>query len=182
MYRQVWKSSRWALVLTLALTAGAFLLPGRADPQPPAAKAADTGKPAEPSRPAEPAKDRRVLLEIIGTLTASHCYQTYLNIGMVADGKAKGVYSEKDAYRVLESVVSLLDTVDRKLSELSKVDLETNDRDTLEQMRKLSLLLRDQGKALQAAWDTGRPEDATKYENVRKDSWAAIGKLLGLEK
>jgi hypothetical protein len=182
MYRQVWKSSRWALVLTISLTAVAFLLPGRADPQPPAAKVADTGKPVEPSRPVEPVKDRRVLLEVIGTLTASHCYQTYLNIGMVADGKSKGVYTEKDAYRVLESVVSLLDTVDKKMGELSKVDLEASDRDTLEQMRKLSLLLRDQGKALQTAWDTGRPEDATKYENVRKDSWAAISKLLGLDK
>jgi hypothetical protein len=182
MYRQIWKSSRWALLLTMTLVAGAFLLPGRADPQPPAAKVADTGKPAEANRSSEPSKDRRVLLEIIGTLTASHCYQTYLNIGLVADGKLKGVYSEKDAYRVLESVVSLLDTVDRKLGDLSKVDLEANDRDTLEQMRKLSRLLRDQGKALETAWDTGREEDTAKYENMRKDSWAAIGKLLGLDK
>jgi len=146
------------------------------------ARAAETSKAAESGKPPEKPNDRRALLGTVGTLTASHCYQTYLNIGLVADAKARGTYSEKDAYRILESVLSLLDTVDRKLADLTKFELEASDRESLEQMRKLSRLLQDQGKALATSWDTGRPEDTGKYESVRKDSWAAISKLLGLEK
>ncbi|HEV3144758.1 MAG TPA: hypothetical protein VGZ47_12785 [Gemmataceae bacterium] len=179
MNRRIWQYGRWALVVTLILTAGAFFLSGRADPPAPTIK---VGEPADASKPAELPKDRRVLLETIGALNASHSYQTYLNIGMIADAKAKGVYSEKDAYKLLDSVLSLLDSVDGKMSELAKLEFDAGDRDTLEQMRKLSKLLREQGKALQTAWDTGRDDDAVKYENIRKDSWTAISKLLGLSK
>jgi hypothetical protein len=160
--------------------------------EPPAAKESEPAKPAPDVKPAKPAPDvkadaapkgsddRRIYLETIGTLTASHCYQTYLNIGLIADGKSKGNYSEKDAYKVLDSVLSLLDTVDRKLGQLAKLDLEKEDRTSLEQMRKLSALLRQQGKVLQTYWESGRDDDAAKYEDVRKDSWAVIGKLLGI--
>jgi hypothetical protein len=143
------------------------------------------GKKAEaPKGSGDPkgAPERRLFLETIGTLTATHCYQTYLNIGLIADAKAKGHYSEKDAYKVLDSVLALLDTVERKLADLSKVDLDKDDRDSLEQIRKLSAHLRYQGKALQAYWESGREEDAAKYEDVRKDSWAAISRLLGFHK
>ena len=102
------------------------------------------------------------------------------NIGLIADGKSKGNYSEKDAFKVLDSVLSLLDTVDRKLGQLAKADLEKEDRNSLEQMRKLSALLRQQGKVLQTYWDSGREDDAAKYEDIRKDSWAVISKLLGI--
>src|SRR5689334_96592 len=63
-------------------------------------------------------EERRQLLETIGTLTAAHCYQTYLNIGFVADGKARGSYTDDEAYRFLDLIVSLLDSVDRKLAVL----------------------------------------------------------------
>jgi len=33
---------------------------------------------------------------------------------------------------------------------------------------------------LQAYWDSGKEEDGAKYDNTRKDSWAAIGKLTGI--
>jgi hypothetical protein len=147
--------------------------------EPEAAKATADPKANPPPKAAE---DRRFLLETIGTLVSTHCYQTYLNIGLVADSKAKGNYSEKDAYRVLDTVLSLLETVDRKLVDLAKVDLDKADRDSLEQIRKLSFLLRSQGKALQSYWETNRDEDAAKYEDVRKDSWAAISRVLGIGK
>ncbi|TMQ30046.1 MAG: hypothetical protein E6K70_24810 [Planctomycetota bacterium] len=62
-----------------------------------------------------PASEHSQLLETIGTLTSAHYYQTYLNIGLIADGKARGTYTEADAVKVLESVLSLLKSVDRKL-------------------------------------------------------------------
>jgi hypothetical protein len=125
-------------------------------------------------------EDRHQLLETVGVLTAAHSYQTYLNIGLLADGRAKGTYSDKDASKVLDSVVALLDSVDQKLARLAKIDLEKQDRDSLEQMRDLSDLLHEQAKQLIAFWDSGKDDDGAKYENARKDSWAAISKLMGI--
>jgi hypothetical protein len=126
------------------------------------------------------AQERRQLLETVGTLTAAHCYQTYLNIGFIADGKAKGAYTNQDANKVLDSVLSLLNSVDKNLGAVAKIDLDKQDRESLEQMRDLSALLRQQGKELQVYWDSGKEEDATRYDNTRKDSWAAIAKLTGI--
>ncbi len=146
-------------------------------------KGADAPKPpAAPAKgdAAKGAEERRQLLETLGALTSAHCYQTYLNIGLIADGRAKGTYTEKDAYKVLDSVLALLNSVDRKLATLDKIDLDKEDRASLEQMRLLSALLRKQAKELQTYWDTGRDEDAAQYESVRKDSWAALSKLMGI--
>jgi len=152
-------------------------------------KADDAPRTAEPAKPAaavnqagatKDATDRRQLLEILGTLAASHCYQTYLNIGLIADGKAKGTYSEKDAYKLLDSVLALVSSTERKLAALDRIDLDKEDRASLEQMRTLSILLRKQAKELQTFWDTGKEEDAARYENVRKDSWAALSRLTGV--
>jgi hypothetical protein len=126
------------------------------------------------------AQERRQLLEAVGALTAANCYQTYLNIGFIADGKAKGAYIDRDANKILDSVLSLLNSVERNLATLGKMDLDKQDRESLEQMRDLSALLRVQGKELQAYWDSGKEEDAAKYDNTRKDSWAAIAKLTGI--
>ncbi len=126
------------------------------------------------------AEERRQLLETLGTLTTAHFYQTYLNIGLLADAKAKGLYPGKDAPKVLDSVLALHKAVDRKLAALDKIDLDKEDRASLEQMRLLSGLLRKQAKELQTFWDTDKDEDAANYESVRKDTWASLSKLMGI--
>jgi hypothetical protein len=125
-------------------------------------------------------QDRRRLLETVGALTGAHCYQTYLNIGLIADGKAKGTYTNQDAHQVLDSILSLQSSIDRNLTSLTKLDLDKRDLESLEQMRDLSALLRQQGKDLKAFWDSGKEEDAARYDDTRKDSWAAIGRLTGI--
>jgi hypothetical protein len=126
------------------------------------------------------AAERRQLLETIGALIAAHCYQTYFNIGLLADGRAKGTYNDKDATKVLDSIFSILGTVEQKLTALDKLALDKDDRASLTQMKELSGLLRRQADDLQSLWDNGREEDAARYENTRKDAWAAISKLLGV--
>jgi hypothetical protein len=142
--------------------------------------AAKVAAPREGSDARKPAAERRQLLETIGAMTAAHCYQTYFNLGLLADGKAKGAYTDRDASRVLDSILALHDSVDQKLAALAKIDLDKLDRASLDQMRDLSALLRRQGKELQAFWDSGKDEDAARYESVRKDAWAAISKLGGI--
>jgi hypothetical protein len=205
MYRALPKPLLVAvLVILTGATVGAFLLRGNSEVEKtseapkekaPAAKpapAAKTGEPAKPSEtpktaaapkssePSKSALERRQLLETVGALTAAHCFQTYLNLGLIADGKAKGIYTRKDANKVLDSVVEILDSLDRKLAGLAKIDLDKADRQSLEQMRDLSALLRRQGKELETFWDSGKEEDSDKYESTRKDAWAAIGKLTGI--
>jgi hypothetical protein len=126
------------------------------------------------------AAERRQLLETVGALIAAHCWQTYFNIGLLADGRAKGIYNDKDANKVLDSILSIIGTVDRKLTALDKLALDKEDLTNLAQMRELSILLRRQANDLQSLWDNGREEDAARYESSRKDAWAGISKLLGV--
>jgi glutamine synthetase type III len=133
----------------------------------------------------EPPSDKEArdqLLEAVGVLSAAQLYQGYLNIGFVADGKAEGTYEEKDAKQILGAVLSLLDTLDKQLEKVGKLDLDKADREGVDQIRKLSGQLRDQGKELQAFWATGSKERAAAYEKIRKESWAGISKLLGFDK
>jgi hypothetical protein len=175
------------LVILIGAAGGAFLLRGSSEVEKagevPKAKAQTAkAKPAVAPKTSEKARnpDRSRLLEAAGTLTAAHCYQTYLNLGLIADGKAKGTYTRQDAYKILDSILALLDSVDGKLAGLAKIDLDKGDRQSLEQMRDLSALLRRQAKDLEAFWDSGKEEDLGRYESTRKDAWAAIGKLTGI--
>jgi hypothetical protein len=118
-------------------------------------------------------------LRTIGTLTAAHFFQTYLNIGFIADGKAKGTYTNDDARKMLRSVLSLVDSVDRQLESLGQRTLDQEDCASLQQMRAISALLRQQGTELQTSWDNGH-EDAARYESLRQDSYAAISKLMAI--
>jgi hypothetical protein len=127
-----------------------------------------------------PRERDRQLLEAVGSLAASHYYQAYLNIGFLADGKAQGLFKEREAGHVLDSVLSLLATVDKQLDTVSKLDLEKDDQTSVDQMRKISSLLRDQGKELQSFWESGNVDRSDDYEDLRQKSWTGISRLLGL--
>ena len=93
---------------------------------------------------------------------------------MLAEATAPG------AEQRAEFLKALLDSVDRKLAALDNLDLDKQDRSSLDQMRVISTLLHQQGQELQAFWDSGADENAARYEDVRKDSWAAISRLTGI--
>lgn len=126
-------------------------------------------------------KDQQLLLETLGSLAASHLYQSYLNIGFIADGKAEGTYEEKDIQQILSSILTLMEALDKKLDQVGKLELSKDDRDGIDQIRKLSGQLRQQADELQAFWKTGDKARADKYEKTRKEAWQGISKLLGLE-
>ena len=126
------------------------------------------------------AAERRQLLETVGALIAAHCWQTYFNIGLLADGRAKAIYNAKDANKILDSILSIIGTVDEKLTAIDRLALDKEDLTRLAKMRELSVLLRRQANNLQSLWDNGREEDAARYESSRKDAWAGISKLLGV--
>ncbi len=154
-------------------------------PQAAAAPATSVRPGADKPRPAEAASTAGATpdpssLQTIGTLTAAHYFQTYLNIGFIADGKGKGTIANEEARKLLRSVLSVVDSVDRQLETLGKRTLDKEDRDSLEQMRAVSALLRQQSRELQTYWDSGQDQDAARYETLRKHSYAAISKLMGI--
>jgi hypothetical protein len=147
--------------------------PGAAAPAKEDVKASDAAR--SPAATPDPGS-----LQTIGTLTAAHYFQTYLNIGFIADGKGRGNYSQEDARKVLQSVLSVVDSVDRQLEVLGKRNLDKGDRESLDQMRAISAQLRQQGQELQTYWASGKDEDAARYEALRQKTYAAISKLMGI--
>jgi hypothetical protein len=141
-------------------------------------KGKDDSKPGEARKRIE---ERRLLVPTVAALASAHCYQTYLNMGFIADGKDKNTYSEKDARKLLDSVLSTVNSLDRSLEALDKFEMEDDERANLEQVRAAWALLRQQGKQLHVVWDGGkdRDEDLKKYESLRRNSWATISKLMG---
>jgi hypothetical protein len=198
MHRARWTSSILAILLAVAViallarrgnvSAGKEEAPkstpvsaaqAEATPATSARPAPENPKPAEGASTSAATPDPSSL-QTIGTLTAAHYFQTYLNIGFIADGKGKGTYTNEDARKVLRSVLSVVDSVDRQLEAFGKRTLDKEDRDSLEQMRAISALLRQQARELQAYWDSGHDQDAARYESLRANSYAAISKLMGI--
>jgi hypothetical protein len=188
MLRVGWSSS----IVALLVAAAVIGLPARRDiasaadqptqsaaAQGHAAASADNPRPAEKAGSATAAPDP-MSLQTIGALSAAHYFQTYLNIGFIADGRGKATYTDEDSRKVLRCVLSLVDSVDRQLETFGKRALDKDDRDSLNQMRAISALLRRQGRELQAYWDSGKDQDSARYENLRKTSYAAINKLMAI--
>jgi len=177
--------------------------PDRADP-PPAAKAREPAPPATekpaveppapvekappppaPRRPAPPTRDRA--LEVVGGLTAGHLYQSYLNIGMLADAVENEVYTDGEAKKLLATVTSLMDTVDVQLTRLNEAIEDAEDRKRLAQVRQLTALLRAQAKELRGYWDVPakdvelRKQHELKFHKARDAAWGGIKELLGIQ-
>ena len=136
---------------------------------------------AQDTKEAAAEKERQQLLETVGLLAASQVYQGYLNVGLVADGKAAGTYSEQDARQLVESVVGLLDTSDKNLEKVGKLDIGKEDRAALFKLRQLNQLVRRQAIVLQEFWRTGNKDYSDSYERLRKEAWEGISKMLKLK-
>src|SRR5207249_7457862 len=70
---------------------------------------------------AKPAfKDPESLLEAVGGLSVAHLYQSYLNIGLLADAVESETYSDKEALPILQKIQDLLGGVDKHLAHIGQ--------------------------------------------------------------
>jgi hypothetical protein len=142
---------------------------------------------AKPVDPKRKAADRDLLAESLGTLTGAHLYQSYLNLGLLADATEHGAYSVEEARKLLEEVLKYMENVDQQLNRLTGSDLEIEEKKRVESCRRLTVLLRTQAGALRAYWDTSekdkeaRKERETKYHKAREEAWNALTELLDLK-
>jgi hypothetical protein len=126
-------------------------------------------------------EENAVLLETVGLLAGAQLYQTYLNIGLLADSAAEDVYEAAEAAQLLGSVVQPLEKIEKQLEKVAALKLTKDDAAAITRMKKIAGLLRQQGKALQAYWDTDMEDHKKKYEEARQAAWKDLSDLLALE-
>lgn len=119
------------------------------------------------------------LLEALGGLTAVNLYQTYLSIGLLADGAESDVYSTPEAKQLMTTLMSFVETMDRQLARVGEQDLKPEDKKLLDRARQIAALYRVQAKELIAYWDTGDKEHTARFHKAREDAWLGL-KDLGI--
>ncbi len=138
-------------------------------------------KPAASALSALTVEATPALTETVGLLAGLQLYQTYLNIGLLADARAEGLYEASELAQLLGSVVVPLDIVDRQLAKVATLNgLSKDDAAALTRMRKIAGHLRQQGKSLQLFWDTGVEDHGKRYEDSRQAAWRELDDLLEL--
>jgi hypothetical protein len=161
----------WMLANRDNQTQAALPVPAQAEP----ARQEPSAKPPE-VRPAHNA----LLLETLGASSASQVYQSYLNLGMLADAVAHRAYAEEEAYAILNTLTGFLQMMDRHMDNLAKV-IEAEDRNTLDKIRRVNRLLQVQTDALVIAWETGDQKKEDEYLETRAQCWDGIQEILGIE-
>jgi len=124
---------------------------------------------------------RASFLEALGGLSATHLYQSHLNIGLLADAVESDTYSVEDGEKNLKSVVELMKMVDGQLAKVSDSGLEKVDQDSIQQIQTVNALLRLQVDSLRTYWATGEADDAEQYHKARKATWQGLAKVMGFE-
>jgi hypothetical protein len=124
---------------------------------------------------------RERFLAALGMLSAAQIYQTYLNIGLLADGVESEAYTKAQAEEMLATVVGLLDQGDRQLDAVRQTDLDADDQQNVKRIQDLTVLLRRQASALRAYWATGDREQITRYHQARETTWKRLSDALGID-
>ncbi len=145
------------------------------------AKPSAAASAGEANRPANASGGKDRSLETMGSLTAAHLYQGFLNIGLLADARESEVYTATEAEKLLGSVTRMLDSVDRGLARMQDDSLKDEDKEAVAHARQLGGLLRTQARELRAYWQTGDKERADKFQKARQESWSGIQAILGIE-
>jgi hypothetical protein len=133
-----------------------------------------------PTRPAEtPHSD--TALEAMGGLSAANLYQSYLTIGLLADGVQNKAFTIEGATTTLKIVASCLTLVDDNLAKLDQRNLDAQDVASLRQIKAVAALMRIQAQALETYWSTGKAEHGEAYRKARTATWTGLSKVLGME-
>ena len=164
--------------------------PPRQEEKQPAASVTSRPAPPQPETKPAPVADKTPpevadlpdeVVGALGGLTASHLYQSYLNIGLLADAVEGEVYKPDEAKKSLARVAAMMATIDRVLERLAGQPLSDEEKKVLTEARRLSGLLRTQARELQGYWDTGAKEHATRFHQAREQAWEGIRTLLKLK-
>jgi hypothetical protein len=147
----------------------------------PTAKPAPTLAPKTGSE-AKAAMQRDRVLETAGSLGAVHLYQSYLNVGLLADAVEHETYTKAEAAEVLSTITLLLETARVQMEKLENIELDAEDVKALKQAEEVAKLLKAQSDHLREHWASGDKLAIDRYHEVRKQSWSELAKVLGVNK
>lgn len=121
------------------------------------------------------------VIETLGNLTASHLYQTYLNVGLLADAVEGETYEVADATKMLATIEGLTAAVAEQLAQLARQDVDGEDSKLVEQARRITTLLQTQAKELKSYWQTNDKDHAARFHKARQEAWTGIKSLLNIK-
>jgi hypothetical protein len=137
--------------------------------------------PAKTAASAQDVAQRGALLEAVGSLSAAHLYQTCLNVALLAECVEAKKLSLAQAKKELGLVVTFLDVVENKLTQLEKTKLEKGDEQSLKTIKATTELLRLQVQALAAYWENDTPEHAAAYQKANSAAWDTVTSVLKID-
>ncbi len=133
------------------------------------------------SQPGTPPAIPVAVVEALGGLTTSHLYQTYLNVGLLADAVDGEVYDKDEARGLLDTVAGLTTELEQQLDRVSRQTVKADEKKTLEQARQVTASLRTQMRELRSYWEKGDKDHVTRYYQARQDAWEGMKPLLGIQ-
>jgi hypothetical protein len=146
-----------------------------------AVAADNTPNPVPPAPAAPPGIDpKEAPPGALEGLVGVHLYQSYLNIGVLADATEGDVYGPAEANKLLDRVTALMTNVERQLLRLEEAG-KVKDAKSLERSRRIAALLRSQATELRLYWATAGEEHARRYHKAREEAWAGITEMMGIK-
>ncbi len=130
---------------------------------------------SEPKKPGRPSDS---MLTYFRDLTIAHLYQTYLNIGLLADGVAKKAYTAEEGKKLLVEISKVMDTLERQLAQLPEEELRQDEKKQLDTIRSILSRQRSEIKELKDYYSTSEEEYVLKFQKIHKSVWADLEKLL----
>lgn len=120
--------------------------------------------------------------EIVGAATASNLYLSYLSIGVIADSQTKGVYDGEKTVTFINSITSQMNVQRDYLQKfLESKEVPEADLAIVKKMSECFSLLIEEGNYLADYVKTGNKNSLSSYDGKRKQAWALISDILGLD-
>jgi hypothetical protein len=121
-------------------------------------------------------------LEIIGASTASNLYLSYLSIGIIADSQTKGVYDVQKTETFINSITAQMKVQKEYLEKfLAAGEVPEADISIVKKMIECFGLLIDEGNYLADYVKTGNNNSLSSYDGKRKQAWALLSDILGID-
>lgn len=121
-------------------------------------------------------------LEVIGVATASNLYLGYLAIGIIADSQTKEVYDGEKTAVFIDSISAQMNVQREYLQKfLASKEVPEADLAIVKKMVECFSLLVEEGNYLADYVKTGNKNSLSSYDGKRKQAWALISDILGLD-
>lgn len=128
-------------------------------------------------------KGKDQALEALGGSCGLLLYNTYLVVGMTADGFSAKMYDAAEANQILDEQAGGIEAIHEQYDALLDSGFLASESD--QQFIKETLAAFDivshEIEALQKYFVSENVDDATEYDNYRKSAWTEISRLLDIE-